>query len=107
MLPVLTIVGRPNVGKSTLYNRLTKTRDAIVGDMPGITRDRHYGEGQFENHSFIVVDTGGIAEPDSDAEMATITEQQVNEAIKEADVILFVVDAKAGVATGHFEMDGT
>ncbi|HLB56958.1 MAG TPA: ribosome biogenesis GTPase Der [Coxiellaceae bacterium] len=104
MLPVLTIVGRPNVGKSTLYNRLTKTRDAIVGDMPGITRDRHYGEGQFENRSFIVVDTGGIAEPDTDTEMAAITEQQVKEAIKEADVILFVVDAKVGVATGDWEI---
>lgn len=104
MLPVLTIVGRPNVGKSTLYNRLTKTRDAIVGDMPGITRDRHYGEGQFENRSFIVVDTGGIAEPNTDTDMTAITEQQVKEAIKEADVILFVVDAKAGVATGDWEI---
>ncbi len=104
MLPVLTIVGRPNVGKSTLYNRLTKTRDAIVGDMPGITRDRHYGEGTFENRSFIVVDTGGIAEPDTDKEMANITEQQVTEAIKEADVILFVVDATAGIATGDWEI---
>ncbi len=104
MLPVLTIVGRPNVGKSTLYNRLTKTRDAIVGDTPGITRDRHYGEGVFENHSFIVVDTGGIAESDADTEMANMTEQQVTEAIKEADVILFVVDAKAGVATGDWEI---
>lgn len=103
MLPVLTIVGRPNVGKSTLYNRLTKTRDAIVGDMPGITRDRHYGEGKFENHSFIVVDTGGIAEPD-DVDMAKLTEQQVNAAIKEADVILFVVDATAGVASGDWEI---
>src|SRR3990167_5398441 len=74
MLPVLTIVGRPNVGKSTLYNRLTKTRDAIVGDMPGITRDRQYGEGCFEHHAFIVVDTGGIAEPD-DPEMGAIAKQ--------------------------------
>ena len=104
MLPVLTIVGRPNVGKSTLYNRLTKTRDAIVGDAPGITRDRHYGEGKVENKSFIVVDTGGIAEPDSDVEMADMTEQQVTEAIKEADVILFVVDAKAGIATGDYSI---
>ncbi|OGT42208.1 MAG: ribosome biogenesis GTPase Der [Gammaproteobacteria bacterium RIFCSPHIGHO2_12_FULL_40_19] len=101
MLPVLTIVGRPNVGKSTLYNRLTRTRDAIVGDTPGITRDRQYGEGKFENRSFIVVDTGGIAEPD-DPEMAVATEQQVNEAIKEADVILFVVDGKVGIATADW-----
>lgn len=104
MLPVFTIVGRPNVGKSTLYNRLTQTRDAIVGDVPGITRDRHYGEGVFENHAFIVVDTGGIAESETDAEMADVTKQQVTEAIKEADVILFVVDAKAGVATGDWEI---
>lgn len=101
MLPVLTIVGRPNVGKSTLYNRLTRTRDAIVGDTPGITRDRHYGEGVFEERPFIVVDTGGIAEPD-DPEMAAVTEQQVMLAIKEANAILFVVDAKAGVATGDW-----
>ncbi|MDP1574022.1 MAG: ribosome biogenesis GTPase Der [Coxiellaceae bacterium] len=97
MLPVLTIVGRPNVGKSTLFNRLTRTRDAIVGDVAGITRDRQYGEGQFENHAFIVVDTGGIAEID-DPEMGAMTEQQVDAAINEADVILFVVDAKTGVA---------
>lgn len=104
MLPVLTIVGRPNVGKSTLYNRLTKTRDAIVGDTPGITRDRHYGEGKFEDRTFIVVDTGGIAEPDADKEIANITEKQVQCAIQEADAILFVVDAKAGVATGDKEI---
>ena len=97
MLPVLTIVGRPNVGKSTLFNRLTRTRDAIVGDVAGITRDRQYGEGQLENHAFIVVDTGGIAEID-DPEMGAMTEQQVDAAINEADVILFVVDAKTGIA---------
>lgn len=99
MLPVLTIVGRPNVGKSTLFNRLTRTKDAIVGDVAGITRDRQYGEGQFENHAFIVVDTGGIAEAD-DSVMAEMTEQQVDAAIEEANVILFVVDAKAGVMHG-------
>ncbi|MCX7120489.1 MAG: ribosome biogenesis GTPase Der [Gammaproteobacteria bacterium] len=103
MLPVLTIVGRPNVGKSTLFNRITRTRDAIVGDTPGITRDRQYGEGRCGNHSFLIVDTGGIAEPD-DAVMAELTEQQVAQAIKDADVILFVVDAKAGVATGDWEV---
>lgn len=96
MLPVLAIVGRPNVGKSTLYNRLTKTRDAIVGDMPGVTRDRHYGIGKIDSHSFIVVDTGGIAEPD-DKEMAQMTEAQAYLAMQEANVILFVVDALAGV----------
>lgn len=99
MLPVLTIVGRPNVGKSTLFNRLTKTRDAIVADMPGVTRDRQYGEGRFEGQSFIVVDTGGIAEPD-DPDMANVTEKQVDQAIDESDVVLFMVDAKAGLTTG-------
>ena len=103
MLPVLVIVGRPNVGKSTLYNRLTKTRDAIVGDIPGITRDRQYGEGKFDNHSFIVVDTGGIAEPD-DPEIGAMTKHQVDAAIKEADVVLFVVDAKAGIANADWEI---
>lgn len=104
MLPILTIVGRPNVGKSTFYNRLTKTRDAIVGETPGITRDRHYGEGQFENRFFIVIDTGGIAETEHDVEIASFTQQQVDEAIKEADIILFVVDATAGVASGDWEI---
>lgn len=103
MLPVFTIVGRPNVGKSTLYNRLTRTRDAIVGDMPGITRDRHYGEGKYDERSFIVVDTGGIAEVD-DPDMALMTEEQVHAAIKEASVILFVVDSKVGIANGDWEI---
>lgn len=101
MLPVFAIVGRPNVGKSTLYNRLTKTRDAIVGDMPGVTRDRHYGIGKSGERSYIVVDTGGIAEPD-DKDMARMTEDQANAAMKEADVILFVVDALAGIANGDW-----
>src|SRR3989338_9233580 len=96
MLPVFTIVGRPNVGKSTLFNRVTQSRDAIVGDMPGITRDRQYGEGKINSRSFIIVDTGGIAEAD-DPEMAHMTEKQVHVAIDEADVILFVVDGKAGL----------
>ncbi|OGT51853.1 MAG: ribosome biogenesis GTPase Der [Gammaproteobacteria bacterium RIFCSPHIGHO2_12_FULL_42_13] len=99
MLPVITIIGRPNVGKSTLFNRFTRTRDAIVGDQPGITRDRHYGEGHFEGRDFIVVDTGGIAEAD-DTAMGAMTEQQVDIAIQEANVILFMVDASAGVTTG-------
>lgn len=101
MLPVLTIVGRPNVGKSTLFNRLTRTRDAIVGDTAGITRDRQYGEGMFDDRRFIVVDTGGIAEVD-DTEIGAMTEQQVDAAIAEANVVLFVVDAKAGLVNGDY-----
>ena len=99
MLPVLTIVGRPNVGKSTLFNRLTRTRDAIVADMPGVTRDRQYGEGRMGDVPFIVVDTGGIAEPD-DPEMAHVTEKQVDQAIGESDAVLFMVDAQAGLTSG-------
>lgn len=97
MLPVVTIVGRPNVGKSTLFNYLTKSRAALVADMPGVTRDRQYGEAVFEGRSFIVVDTGGIAETDESG-MAHLTEEQVRQAIDEADCVLFVVDARAGLS---------
>ena len=95
MLPVVALVGRPNVGKSTLFNRLTNTRDALVADYPGLTRDRKYGLAKFEKRQFIVVDTGGITgdEEGIDAEMA----QQSLLAIEEADVVLFLVDARAGL----------
>lgn len=95
MLPVVALVGRPNVGKSTLFNRLTNTRDALVADYPGLTRDRKYGQAKFERRQFIVVDTGGITgdEEGIDAEMA----QQSLLAIEEADVVLFLVDARAGL----------
>jgi len=95
MLPVVALVGRPNVGKSTLFNRLTNTRDALVADFPGLTRDRKYGQAKYEQRQFIVVDTGGItgSEQGIDAEMA----QQSLLAIDEADVVLFLVDARAGL----------
>ncbi|MFW8592337.1 ribosome biogenesis GTPase Der [Glaciecola sp. 2405UD65-10] len=95
MLPVIALVGRPNVGKSTLFNRLTNTRDALVADFPGLTRDRKYGQGSFEQRQFIVVDTGGISgdEQGIDAAMA----DQSLLAIDEADVVLFLVDARAGL----------
>lgn len=95
MLPVVALVGRPNVGKSTLFNRLTNTRDALVADFPGLTRDRKYGQATYEQKQFIVVDTGGITgdEEGIDAEMA----QQSLRAIDEADVVLFLVDARAGL----------
>ncbi len=96
MLPVITIIGRPNVGKSTLFNRLTQTRAALVADMPGVTRDRQYGEGEFKQQSFIVVDTGGINEPDESG-ITQMREHQVDQAIVEADSILFMVDAKTGL----------
>ncbi|MCG8315574.1 MAG: ribosome biogenesis GTPase Der [Pseudomonadales bacterium] len=96
MKPVIALVGRPNVGKSTLFNRLTRTRDALVADMPGLTRDRKYGEGQIDEQKFIVIDTGGITgdEEGIDAHMA----QQSLQAVKEADIVLFLVDAQIGLA---------
>ncbi len=95
MLPVVALVGRPNVGKSTLFNRLTNTRDALVADYPGLTRDRKYGQAKFDRRQFIVVDTGGITgdEEGIDAEMAA----QSLMAIDEADVVCFLVDARAGL----------
>jgi len=95
MLPVVALVGRPNVGKSTLFNRLTHTRDALVADFPGLTRDRKYGQAKYDGLQFIVVDTGGITgdEAGIDASMAA----QSLKAIEEADVVLFLVDARAGV----------
>jgi GTP-binding protein len=99
MKPVVALVGRPNVGKSTLFNRLTRRRDAIVVDIPGVTRDRHYGDGLLGGRSYIVIDTGGL-EPDTDegiyAEMARQTEQ----AIVEADAVVLVTDARAGLTPG-------
>lgn len=93
--PVLTIVGRPNVGKSTLFNALTRTRDALVADLPGVTRDRIYGTARLAERSVVVVDTGGLAaEPD---EIESMTARQVNHAIDEADVVLFVLDGRAGI----------
>lgn len=98
MLPVVTIVGRPNVGKSTLFNLLTGTRDALVADFPGVTRDRQYGLGMLGDRPYHIVDTGGIAEPD-DPQMAQATDEQVDQAIDEADLLLFMVDAKDGLAS--------
>jgi GTP-binding protein len=96
--PVLALVGRPNVGKSTLFNRLTKSRDAIVADFAGLTRDRHYGNGRLGNREFIVVDTGGF-EPDAgDGSIYKEMAKQTRQAVAEADVVMFVVDARAGVS---------
>ena len=102
MIPTITIIGRPNVGKSTLFNVLTRSRDALVVDQPGVTRDRQYGLAQYDTaegeRQFWVIDTGGIAETDDEI-MATLTEKQVDEAIKESDKIIFLVDAKEGLTT--------
>lgn len=95
MLPVVALVGRPNVGKSTLFNRLTRSRDALVADYPGLTRDRQYGQAEVEEHPFIVIDTGGINgdEEGIDLKMA----EQSLMAVEEADAILFLVDARDGL----------
>lgn len=95
MLPVIAIVGRPNVGKSTLFNRLTRSRNALVSDFAGLTRDRQYGEGQIDDHAFIVIDTGGITDEENPIEK--LTGQQATHAIQDADSILFLVDGRTGV----------
>ena len=97
MKPVIAIVGRPNVGKSTLFNRLTRSRDAIVADFAGLTRDRHYGQGHLGQHEYIVIDTGGF-EPDAESGIFKEMAKQTRQAVAEADVVLFVVDARAGVS---------
>jgi GTP-binding protein len=97
-LPLVAIIGRPNVGKSTLFNRLTKTRNAIVGDQPGITRDRIYGEVEWRNGRFALVDTGGIV-PDDEAVIPSNIFKQAEFAIAEAQAILWVVDARAGITS--------
>lgn len=96
MKPTIVLVGRPNVGKSTLFNRLTRSRDALVADMPGLTRDRHYGEGRVGNKPYLVVDTGGF-EPVADTGILSEMAKQTLQAIDEADVILFLVDARQGL----------
>lgn len=95
MVPVIALVGRPNVGKSTLFNRLTKSRDAIVAEYAGLTRDRQYGEAHWQGRTYIVIDTGGISgdEEGIDAKMA----EQSLQAIEEADAVLFMVDSRAGL----------
>ena len=97
MKPVLALVGRPNVGKSTLFNRLTKSRDAIVADFAGLTRDRHYGNGRQGKHEYIVIDTGGF-EPDATSGIYKEMAKQTRQAVAEADVVIFVVDARGGLS---------
>ena len=99
MKPVIALVGRPNVGKSTLFNRLTKSRDALVADIPGLTRDRHYGHGRLGERPFLVIDTGGF-EPDAKTGIVSAMARQAEQAIAEADVVVFITDGRAGV-TAH------
>ncbi|OCG55114.1 ribosome biogenesis GTPase Der [Gilliamella sp. Choc6-1] len=94
MVPVVALVGRPNVGKSTLFNRLTRTRDALVADFPGLTRDRKYGRAEIKGHEYIVIDTGGIDGREDGIE--SFMAEQSLQAIEEADIVLFLVDSRAG-----------
>ena len=97
MKPVIAIVGRANVGKSTLFNRITKSRDAIVADFAGLTRDRHYGDAKLGRREFIVVDTGGF-EPDKPTGVVAEMAKQTKQAVAEADLVIFVVDVRAGLS---------
>jgi GTP-binding protein len=106
MLPVFALVGRPNVGKSTLFNCLTRSRDALVFDTPGITRDRLYGQGRYikedGEHPYIVIDTGGISTDDSD--MDKLMQQQAWQATKEAQVVVWLVDAQDGLMPADIQL---
>jgi GTP-binding protein len=97
MLPVVAIVGRPNVGKSTLFNCLTSSRAALVSDYPGMTRDRQYGEAEYDGYRFIVIDTGGLTDDKDDLNL--LTAEQSHQAVAEADKVLFLVDGRAGITT--------
>ena len=101
MLPVIALVGRPNVGKSTLFNVLTGTRDAIVADVPGLTRDRQYGYGRLGPIPYVVIDTGGLVENPTGIEAQM--REQTERAVEEADRVVFLADARAGLTPqDHF-----
>ncbi len=95
MTPIIAIVGRPNVGKSTLFNALTNTRDALVADMPGLTRDRQYGELELEDYQTTLIDTGGML--GDEGELTELMDQQIIQAIEEAHLVMFVVSARDGL----------
>jgi GTP-binding protein len=103
VLPVIALVGRPNVGKSTLFNRLTRSRDALVADIPGLTRDRHYGRGRVGSKPFLVVDTGGL-EPGARSGIFHEMARQSIQAVDEADVVLFLVDGREGLTPADEEI---
>ena len=103
MKPVIALVGRPNVGKSTLFNRLTKSRDAIVADYAGLTRDRHYGTGKQDGREYICIDTGGF-EPTVDTGIVKEMAKQTLQAIAESDVVIFVVDAREGISAQDYDI---
>ena len=96
MIPVVALVGRPNVGKSTLFNRLTRSREALVDDQPGVTRDRLYGEALHQDRRFLLIDTGGLSD-DGDVLSAAVRDQVV-QALSEADAVVFLLDARDGLS---------
>jgi GTP-binding protein len=102
--PVIALVGRPNVGKSTLFNRLTRSRDAIVHDLPGVTRDRHYGDGRLGGRPYLVIDTGGL-EPAAEGVYVEMA-RQAEQAIAESDAVVLVVDGRAGLTPGDRAIAG-
>jgi len=97
MKPIVAIVGRPNVGKSTFFNRITRTQDALVDDIPGVTRDRLYGNVRWDGIEFTLVDTGGFSRANDD-DFADLIRFQIEQAIEDADVIVLVLDGKAGIS---------
>lgn len=97
MKPIVAIIGRPNVGKSTFFNRVTRTRDALVDDFPGVTRDRNYGDVHWDGVDFTVVDTGGFLKEDED-DFAHLIRSQIDQAIEDADVIVLLMDGKTGIS---------
>ena len=103
MMPVVSIVGRPNVGKSTLFNRLTKSKTALVVDSPGVTRDRQFGRCDKADTPFLIVDTGGLLFNQKD-ELEKKIFQQANQAIFDADFVIFLVDGRAGVCSADVEI---
>ena len=103
MKPVLALVGRPNVGKSTLFNRLTKSRDAIVADYAGLTRDRHYGNGKHGKQEYIVIDTGGF-EPTAESGIYKEMAKQTRQAVAEADIVIFLVDGREGISAQDYDI---
>ncbi|MCW5213201.1 50S ribosome-binding GTPase [Desulfobulbus sp. TB] len=104
--PLVALIGRPNVGKSTLFNRITRRRDAIVDPTPGVTRDRHYAQAIWEEHAFMLVDTGGIEEADGPEgdQFSNHIRVQALQAVEEADVILLLLDGRQGVLPGDHEI---
>ena len=105
MKPIVAIVGRPNVGKSTLFNRITRSRSAIVDNLPGVTRDRNYGEARWDDKLFILVDTGGFAKGDDDV-FAPHIRQQVEQAIGDADAVMLLLDGKGGISPFDADLVG-